>query len=188
MDEIFGSKFEDNCHLVSKINRAIENFMNVWDEKNNRKKLKTKSFFSPFNSLDELEANVVVKHIEEEAKKFYHDKTKNFEERVKVFTRHGAQKDSIFDPIDRMLAKIFHIYSEGENDRNSIIECEQIINWWIDCLVCDRCKLDWTNQYHPQLKKKKRNYEPSDAACDRLFRYYMEKVFLEEVGSFKFDW
>jgi L-rhamnose mutarotase len=188
MNEIFGSKFEDNYRLVYKINNAIENFINLWEEKNNIKKIKTKSFFSPFNSLEEIEENVVVKHIGEEAIKFYHDKTKIFEERVKVFTRHGVRKDFIFHPTDRNINKIFKLYSEDEIDRNSIIECEQIISWWIEMQAYKKSKLDWENPYHPKLKQSNRNYKPSDDACERLYKYYMEKLFLDEVGSFIFDW
>jgi L-rhamnose mutarotase len=188
MDEIFGTKFEDNIHLTGISYNAINQFDNIWTDKKNKKDLKNTVHTSLFNSLDEIEENVVVKRIKEEAKKFYHDKTKVFEERVKVFTRHGEQENSIFEPSDRNLSKIFQMHNEGDNDRNSIIECESVIRWWIDELRYNRSKLDWTNHYHPKLKQTERNYEPTDAACERLFRYYMEKLFLEEVGSFEFDW
>lgn len=188
MNEIFGSKFEDNCHLVHIINNALTYFNDKWEEKKKRKEIKTQFFSSTFNSLDEIEENVVIKHVAEEAKKFYHDKSKVFEERVKVFTRYGKREDYIFHPKNRILDKIFKMYIEGENDRCSIIECDQIINWWVKMLMYKRCKLNWSNPYHPELKQKNRNYKPSNAACDRLFKYYMEKMFLEEVGSFVFDW
>ena len=33
-----------------------------------------------------------------------------------------------------------------------------------------------------------RNYKPSQEAVDRLYKFYVEKLFLEGVGSFEFDW
>ena len=52
-----------------------------------------------------------------------------------------------------------------------------------------RCKIDYSiNQYHPDLKQKKRNYVSSQAAIDRLYNYYLNLLIVEGVSEFIFDW
>lgn len=168
---------------------AIAEFDNYWDNAKRKKDLKAKKFISPYNSLDEIEENVVIKNIPTIAKQFYHDKTKDFEERVKVFTKYAKRNTSIFQPTDSDLNKIFKIYTENDFlERHQIVECEEVVNNWISLLMRKRSFLSWTNPYHPTVKQAPRNYVPSKKAIDRLYQYYMEKLFSDEVGSYEFDW
>jgi len=190
MEIIFGGQFENKFHIFwYGVKRAIFEFDNYWDNEKRKKDLKEKTFSSPYNSVDEIEENVVIKNVAEVAKQFYHDKTKDFEERVKVFTKYAKRNTFIFHPTDHDLDKIFKIYIENDFlERRQIIECEKVVNSWIESLMYKRCHLSWTNPYHPTLKQKNRNYKPSEKAIDRLYKYYMEKLFNDEVGSYEFDW
>ena len=117
------------------------------------------------------------------------DKTKSFEERLKAFTKLGEQDSSIFHPTNRDLKIIFDVYGEnGWVERHQIIECEHIVEYWIDKLRNNRCHLDWTNKYHPKVATSTRNYTPNQKAIDRLYRFYIEKLFLDGIGSFEWDW
>lgn len=190
MNEIFGhDKFSNAYHLLNKISTFKSHFEKIWNENQKKIELSNTVFSSPFNSLDELEENVIVKNIKEEAKKFYLDNTKQFSERVKVFSKYGILKDFIFEPTDLNLNRIFQMYLENDDlDRNITIETPDIIEWWLSYLRTHRCKLNWENPYHPQLNKTNRNRTPSEDTIKRLYRYYVGKLFLEGVGSFIFDW
>lgn len=188
MSEIFGNKFKSNYHLTYLINNTLSEFNSKWIVIKEKKDLNIHTFNSPYNNIDEIENNVTINKIIEEAKIFYHDKTKNFNDRIKVFTKYGESNDWIFYPVDYNLHKIFELYMESEINRNQIIETPYIVEWWIEKLKNYRCEFNWINQYHPKLLTTKRNYNYSDKALDRLYHYYMEKLFLEEIGSFEFDW
>jgi len=190
MDDIFGEKFSNCYHLTYDVGGAVSNFEREWKEIKKTKDLRSQVFTSQFDSLDDIEDNVVVKKITEEAKKFYMDSTKDFEERIKVFSKHGFRQGCIHEPTDRNLRKIFEMHNESDwIQRHEICNTVDIVNYWV-ChqLEQNRCKLDYTNPYHPKLKKLNRGYHPSKAAIDRLYKYYVEKLFLEGVGSFEFDW
>jgi hypothetical protein len=186
---ILGTEFSNKFHLFwYSVSNALHHFESFWKEAKAKKELKSTIFTSPYNSLDEIEDNVVVKKIPEAAKAFYLDKTKDFYERVKVFSKHGEFDSSIFEPSDSDLKKIFKIYHENDIVRNQNIDSVDVIWYWVDYLAYKRCHLDWSNQYHPKIKAKKRNYKPSEEASERLYRYYVEKLFLEGIGSYEFDW
>lgn len=189
MDVIFGDAFDKNYHVIHTANNALEGFAGMWNEKKKFKDIKNKMFSSPYESLDDLEENVTMKKIEEEARKFYMDKTKKFEDRLEVFNKYGKEESYIFRPNDKDLKVIFQVYSsEGYTERHEQIECSQIIEFWLSYMAENRIKIDWSNRFHPKMKELKRGYEPSEEAQDRLFRFYMERLFVEGVGSFNFDW
>jgi len=75
MDDIFGEKFSNCYHLTYAVGNAVSNFESEWKEIKKTKDLKNQIFTSQFDSLDDIEENVVVKKISEEAKKFYLDPT-----------------------------------------------------------------------------------------------------------------
>lgn len=144
---------------------------------------------SMYNSLDEMEEELSVKKIGAEAVIFYLDKTKNFEERIKVFEKYGDEDSFVYEPIDEVLFKIFEAYCDGlDAERRSNIECIDIINWWIDYkLKKQRIKfVKFTDC--DKIKGKKRNYIPSKIAIERLRKYYTEKLFIEGIARFQFDW
>jgi len=187
--EIFGVKFDSSYDIRTVIFNFIYNFSNEWKKQQSLKIKKETLYSSIYNSLDEIEDNVVVKNIKSEAKKFYMDKSKDFDERCKVFSTHGENYTYIFQPIDRKLVKIFEAYNENNLDRHSTIDTLYIIEWWIDTLSCERSIIDFSkNKYHPSIESSDRNYTPSKEAVERLNRYYTEKLFLEGISEFTFDW
>jgi hypothetical protein len=188
MTDIFGEqRFSDALHLVYAIYRIEEKFNRAWD--NHIHILNMNTFKSDYNSMDDLEYNVVAKKIKEEACKFYHDKSKNFDERLKVFNKYAEHKTYIYNPRNVDLNGIFDIAMEDDMyDRHQTIDTSCLIENWIDSLTYNRLSLDWKNPYHPVLVKKERNYKPSKEAINRLNVYYLEKLMLEEVKSFELDW
>jgi len=162
----------------------------MWKEKNKIKKESEKIYTSNFKDLNDLEENVTVKNIKTEAKKFYMDKTKDFKKREKVFSKHGKSNDYIYHPIDSNLKKIFDIYFENDYlDKHQIVKTLDVIKNWIETLSDSRSIIDYSkNKYHPNIKSTERNYTPSDKAIERLYRFYAEKMFLEGVSEFEFDW
>jgi hypothetical protein len=107
-----------------------------------------------------------------------------------VFNIHGESETYLFNPTDFRLAKIFEIYTEVyEPERHTDIECSEVIEFWIQELKEKRCEIDYSqNKYHPSLRREERNYIPSSEAILRLKTFYLEKLFLEGIGSFTFDW
>jgi len=190
MQEIFGDKFSKVYHLIYAPKNHFNSFKENWQAEANLRIEAKKVYSSPYNSLDELEENCSVKKIKEEAKKFYLDKTKDFDERIKVFQSHGESEDWIFTPQNSDLKKIFEIYMEtSEVNHNENISCISIVESWLSNLQSKRCKIDYSqNQYHPKINSTTRNYTPSKEAIEKLTRYYFEKLFIENVSSFDFDW
>ena len=190
MEEIFGLKFSNTYFYTYAVQNIIDGFAGKWNEAIKLKKEKEKVYSSPYKDLNDLEENVTVKKIKEESKNFYLDKTKDFKERVKVFSMHGKFEGSILQPSDSNLKKIFDIYGEKSYiDRHQKCDSVDIVEWWIENLSDGRCKIDYSkNHFHPDLKESKRKYKPSKAVIDRLYRYYVEKLFLDGVGSFEWDW
>ena len=190
MTTIFEGQFSDKFHIFwYGANNSLQEFETFWDEAKRKKDLASQTFTSPYKDLEDIEDNVVVKKIKEEAKKFYMDKTKDFSERVRVFAVHGREEDYIFTPSDSNLAKIFQLHSESDwIRRHEMVDCATIIENWVIDLSENRCTFNWSNPYHPGVEKSDRGYTPSKEAIERLYKFYMEKLFLEEVGSFTFDW
>ena len=190
MDEIFGSKFSETYYYCYEIESLINNFDSEWDEKRRLKDLAKQTHRSDYDTLAEMEENETVKHIPEVAKQFYLDKTKPLQERLRVFTKYGKKEDFIHQPTNVALKKIFDVSFEDSDNysRNETIECYDIVSCWLEQLKDGRLSLNWSNPYHPKLIKKKRNYKPSEEAMKRLELYYCENLFLEEIGSFDFDW
>ena len=180
--------FSDVIRYYGYIYNNLHNFNTWYKNFTNYDKLKREVHNSPYINMDEMEEELSVKRIGAAAKEFYLDKTKNFEERVKVFTKYGKKHGWIWQPQDFDLGEIFSMYCEN-SERHESVDCAQIIEWWIDSLSYKRTFIDYSkNKYHPKLKQEYRDYEPSKEACDRLHRYYMEKLFLFGVGSFEIDW
>lgn len=190
MEDIFGYKFSRTYFYTYTILNNIKNFDEKWKEANKIKNESEKVYTSPYKNIDDLEENISVKRIKDEARKFYLDKSKNFKDRVDVFNKYGESHSYIYHPKNSNINKIFDIYQEMDyTERHQNVECESIISFWIDSLTDDRCEIDYSrNSYHPSLKKTKRKYKPSKKAIDRLYKYYMEKLFLEGMGSFEWDW
>ena len=190
MTTIFEGQFSDKFHIFwYGARNAMQEFKTFWKEEKRKKDLASQTFTSPYADLEDIEDNVVVKKIKEEAKKFYLDKTKKFSERVRVFAVHGKEEGFIFTPSYPDLATIFKMHSENDwINRHQMVDCATIIENWVENLYENRCTLNWSNPYHPELERSDRGYEPSKEAIERLYKYYMEKLFLEGVGSFKFDW
>ena len=188
MHEIFGEeRFSTAYHLIYAINNSAARFDNVW--KNHLETLPMLSLTSNYDSLDDLENNVVVKKIHEEARKFYHDKSKAFDERLLVFSKHGNKPRYIYDPKNLDLRTIFTLYTESDYvQRHETIDTVYIVDDWIERLSEDRLSIDWKNEYHPKRVVTERNYEPSPEALARLRVYYLEKLMLEEVCEFELDW
>jgi hypothetical protein len=189
MGTVFDGQFSDKFHLFwYSVNAALHQFETYWKEAKKKKDIKESTVSSPYKDLNDIEENVVMKKIEEAAKEFYLDKTKDFDERIKVFNKYGKKDTCIFRTSDRDLSKIFDVYFENDIDRHQTVTCTDVVWYWIDYLRRCRCHLNWTNPYHPKIDKGNRNYKPSQEAIDRLYRFYVEKLFLEGVGSFEFDW
>jgi len=189
MEDIFGYKFSSTYYYTYTIQNVIDKFDVKWNKEFNFKKEKEKVYSSPYKDLDDLEENITVKKIKEESKKFYLDKTKSFKERVKVFNEHGKFETYVFSPNNSSLKKIFDIFGENDVERHQKYDSVSIVEWWIENLSEKKCKIDYSrNHYHPSLKQSKRKYKPSKIAIDRLYKFYVEKLFLEGVGSFEWDW
>jgi len=189
MSDIFGDKFSKTYCYINIVNGSILNFDVKWKEQYDIIEKSNIKYTSSYNSIEELEENVTVKKIKSEAKKFYMDKTKDFDERIKVFNKHGESKDYIFNPINHDLKKIFDIYSENDIEKYRTIKSVYVIDDWIENLEDTRCKIDYSkNKYHPSVTTSKRNYIPSNESITRLKRYYIEKLFLEDVSKFEWDW
>ena len=81
------------------------------------------------------------------------------------------------------------MHGESGVERHEIVYCANVIEWWIECLSYRKTKIDYhKNRFHPELKQEYRNYKPSEESINRLYRYYMEKIFLYGIGKFDFDW
>jgi len=191
MREIFEDKFDKCLHLKYVDNKFIALFDKTWNDmkEKSEQKFKWASVSSPYNTMDELEENTTIKKIPEESKKFYHDKTKPLSERIKVFNKYGHKEAYIFTPQNIHLAKIFDLYFEQEFiDKYQTINCAEIIEWWVFTTLNDnRIHINKLNNYH-KIVTLNRNYKPSKISIERLFNYHIENLFLEDVGSFTFDW
>jgi len=194
MDTIFGNKFQD-CHsMMFQVYRLSDEMVGQYRAERDRRNSVTKNVESKFNSLDELEENVSVKNIAVEAKIFWSDETKNFEERVEVFSKYGEKRSYIYEPNHRDLSKIFNMSSESDDggmcfDRHEKVDCLSVVDWWIETLCENRSKISYNeNQYHPKIKSKNRNYTPSEQAIERLRNYYTRILMQEGISSFNFDW
>lgn len=155
----------------------------------NLEKLKNQIHTSPYKNMDEMEEELSVKRIGAAAKEFYLDRTKDISERVKVFSKYGEEQSWIWKPQDFDLHKIFEMHGESGVERHEIVYCANVIEWWIECLSYRKTKIDYhKNRFHPELKQEYRNYKPSEESINRLYRYYMEKIFLYGIGKFDFDW
>ena len=189
MGTIFDGQFSDKFHLFwYSVNTALQKYETYWHETKKKNNIKETTYNSPYKDLNDIEENVVVKKIGAAANDFYLDKTKDFNERIKVFDTYAKEETYIFRPSDTDLSKIFSIYFENDIDRHQTVTCTEVVWYWIDCLRNGRCHLNLTNPYHPKIDKETRNYKPSQEAIDRLYKFYVEKLFLEGVGSFEFDW
>lgn len=116
---------------------------------------------------------------------FFKDKSKHLSERIKSFEKYGDCKQYIFHPKNILLNRIFKIYIEQDYiQRDDIIECSSIIEWWLSELEMNRCHI---STYLPTILKEKRNYKPSQEAIKRLEKYYYECLFTEGITRFKFN-
>jgi len=188
LHEIFGKNIEVFFDIKSILFGTINSFPVEWNKRYDLKIEKNKKYSSNFDSLDDLEDNVVVKNIKSEAIKFYRDKSKNYKERRKVFEKHGNKECYIFHPKDKNLNEIFEKYCDDDQDRHSMIHVSEVIEWWIDIMSEFRTKIVSSGKFNKKIEKTTRNYIPSKTAIKRLERYYMEKLFLEGICKFEFDW
>ncbi len=190
MDTIFGDKF-DLCysHIRDSIN-LTDSLFNSYSKLLEKSQLQNINVKSKYNSLDDLEDNVVAKKIEAEANIFYKDKTKPMAERLLVFEKYGESENYIHQPEDIRLRKIFKMYGEtGYVDKYQTVDCLDVINWWVDELSEKRCKISYNeNKYHPKIIKTKRKYTPSEESKNRLSAFYKTLLIEEGVARFTYDW
>lgn len=190
MEEIFDDQFSKKFYLFrSAVNTAISTISSKWNELKALKEAAVIEWNSPYNTMAELEESVTIKQGPNAARHFYLDKTKDFEQRVAVFNRHGEHCKWIHRPVDPDLEKIFSVYLEGDYiTRYQEVLCESVIENWLDDLTQNRIKISYANKYHPKKIKTPRSRKPSKESVARLHRYYMEKLFLEGVSRFCLDW
>lgn len=191
LNELFGKdRFSNGYHQTYTIPNLLGSFKIKWEDASKINNKKNTIYTSTYNTIDEMEEILSVKKIKEEAENFYLDKTKSIEERCKAFSKYAEKETYIHEPKNPYLKKMFEIFSEDDSmERHQNINCIDIVEWWIETLINTRSFIDYSkNQYHPSIKSKKRNYKASKTAINRLKLYYIEKLFLEGVGSFEFDW
>lgn len=193
--EIFGStSFNSLTSPHYKINNihkfinVLKTFNNVWKEQKKLYDNRNTIFRSPYKDLQQIEEEVPFKKIKQVAKEFYLDKTKDFNQRIKVFNEHGEEKGFYHTPHNNSLRKIFEDYKEeGFMERHETIHCTTIIEWWIDELAEKRCIITPIRS-RIEVEKEDRYYQPSETAIQRLKKRYIEILFIEEISNFKFDW
>jgi hypothetical protein len=208
MDIHFWSKFggcqytqipylvENNTDVFSKklslsgfIYGQLYNFDKWYQDYCNRVTMRRTIFTSPYNSMEKMEEELSVKKIKAACKNFYLDKTKDLNERIKVFSKYGDDYGCIWYPYDKDMNKIFQTYVEKNVERHEIVTSVDVIKWWIDLLSEKNTKISFKeNKYHPNIISKYRNYVPTEESINRLRKYYLEKLFIEGVGSFEVDW
>ena len=183
--DAFGVKLS----LAGIIYNQLNYFDGWYQDYCNRVTMRRTIFTSPYRNMDEMEEELSVKRIKEAAKNFYLDKTKDLYERIKVFANYGEDHSCIWYPADKDMNKIFQMYVENNVERHEHIDSVDIIEWWIDLLSEKNTKISYKeNKYHPKVISKFRNYVPTEESIDRLRKYYLEKLFIEGVGSFEVDW
>lgn len=150
---------------------------------------------SPYQTLEELESNETVKNATRAGKIFYLDKTKNLNERIEAFYTYGEKDMYIHHFADSNLEKISECFIDRMGvERHQNIDCTEIISWWVAYqwgsahLPKTRCFIHRDKYNKFKIVTKPRNYSPSKEAYDRLYAYYLEKVFKEGVATFNFDW
>jgi len=133
-------------------------------------------FTSPYKTCKELEDEFDIKSIKkrlkEAARVFYLDKTKPMAERIAVFTEYGDVRSSIWEPFDPIISKMFS--GTEYFDRHEMVNTVDVIENHMDCM--------------DEYREEDRNYEPSEGAIERLKAYYLNKLFIEGVAKFEFDW
>lgn len=187
MTGVFGEldyKGYNNMHIIG---NSEQSFKHRWEVLKKEKKDKNTVFISQYKNYADFEENVSLKNSKAEGKIFYMDKTKPFNEREIAFNNFGEEDSSIHQPRNYELSQIFSYYNDSDNERHQIIYCGDIVERWLEELFFNRCTFDYS-EYRISLKRKPRNYKPSDKAVERLRRYYMEILFLEGIASFEFDW
>jgi hypothetical protein len=150
---------------------------------------------SPYQTLDELESNETVKNAVQAGKIFYLDKTKDLDERIEAFSKYGKKVTFIHHFTDLHLEKISECFLGLMHvERYQNIDCTEIVKWWVDrqygykYLSSTRCFIRGDGFLRLKIETKPRNYTPSKEAYDRLYAYYLEKVFKEGVATFEMDW
>jgi hypothetical protein len=186
---IFGNTWDSENYMVAGI---IANFLSDEAPLIIERYKKNLVQFEPssFNTLKELEDGVIYSKIPEEAKKFYKDKSKNFQERVKAFSKH-AIRSSYINPVHPILNRIFEYdfqNNHSDEERNDYILSEDIINNWIDMLKTHRCTFVKEKFDSYKIKKSHRKFTPSKKALEKLFHLYMEKLIFEDFSGVDFDW
>lgn len=187
MDTIFGDKF-NNYSLICDILSLTDDIINRYKY---QRDLDIKSLgMSKFNSLNELEENVIVKEIHTESEIFWNDESKDINERLLVFNKYGKTNPYLYDPNNVWLSRIYDtimeldIFHRGEN-----VMTTNMVDIWIGLLTEHRIKISHEdNKYHPKLIKNGRGYIPSEESIERLSIYYKKILMREGISSFIFDW
>lgn len=184
-DQLFMRKDSlDNLSLVYVYDNEKDNFSKNWNKENKARKERSVVYSSPYKSWDDVQENVTMKNIKVEGRKFYLDLTKPMKERLKAFNEIGEKEGYIFEPKDPILARIFRMEIEDSYyERRQDVDCFDILqNWMYD--------LDKNRKEEGSRKTilKERNYVASKAAMDRLRTFYFNRLMLEGIHSFNFDW
>jgi hypothetical protein len=191
-DDVFGPERHETFYKQRSLIYGLDNAIKTLRELRKQKTtLKSQNSYM-FKSADEYIKAIenAKKTIEADAIKFYRDPNHSFQDRLSLFNMLGKSETYIFHPKHKGLDKIFEIHQEqGYVERHQKYYCWDVIEWWMNQMLEGRCKIDYSrNQYHPDLKQKKRNYVSSQAAIDRLYNYYLNLLIVEGVSEFIFDW
>lgn len=117
--------------------------------------------------------------IENNAMSFCLDPNNNIEERIKLFEVVGGSDGWIFRPDDKVLAKMFESYYDADYcSKHEEVYCSNVLEYAIEQLEYE----SQSGEVYP------RNYEITDALRARLKTMYFNKLVIEGVASFKFDW
>jgi hypothetical protein len=142
-----------------------------------------------YNSIEEIKNNVVYAKFHEEVRKFYLDKSKNWEERIKAFREYGEKEQWIWHPIHPALNTIFNLFHEKDYiQKHEQVHVDTVIDCWFDDLDEGRIEISHRNEYHPSVDVIDRNYEPSKEALDKLWKMYYELLMIEGVSEYTYDW
>jgi hypothetical protein len=166
-------------YIHNNLEKILNNLIEIYYSTKNKSR-------SKFNTLDELEENLTVKQVKNGgAKEFYLDETKPMSERVKAFNEYGGVNIYKYRPITKEIKDIFdwYYYTCCPNKMETILTASVIIDFWM--VEIERCK---TIKIDGIFEESERKYKPSKEALERLENYYLNKLMLEGVAKFTYDW
>ena len=149
--------------------------------------MKINTIYSKYSSIDDIEEHLPVMKARQEAKIFYLDKTKDLDNRIKAFNMYGEYETDIayHKNVNLLFKHMFKVYLENYDRYRTCITVDIIENW-LEILIYKRSIYNFSTR---ELEQSERNYKPSQEAIDRLWEYYIEKLFeTDKVSKFTHDW